>query len=495
IKILGTFEKPFLSGQIRLMRTEFKINYLNVSYTLSDVVKVDSNSFDFNKIVLFDSLGNKAILNGKITHHYFRDMRLGLKIDLNDFSAFNNSRAQNNIFYGVARGSGTVNIDGPIENISIRVKAQTGSKTHVVIPINMTESIGQNDYIIFIQPSKDSVDSREKIRRKTTSGITLDLGILVNPNAEVEVYFPDQLGNLKATGTGNLQMHMTPNTPFTLSGIYFLKKGSFLFQLKNILRLPMSIKEGSQISWTGDPADANLSVAAVYKTKAPMKGLTSDPKEEGIRIPVECIIRLKGKLMNPDISFGMNLPNVEENIRTQVFSVIDTNNASEMTQQVVYLMVMNQFKPIISTSGSSVDVGSTSMSLVTNQINSWLSQISQNVNVGINYRPGTSTTQQEFDVALSTQLFDDRLLIDGTFGMNSYNNQTYNQSSTIVGDINIEYLLTKNRRWRVHAFNRTNTLTILNNNSQYTQGVGITYQRDFTNFWEIFRSAKKKNEQ
>lgn len=489
VKILGTFEKPVLSGQIKLMRTELKINYLNVPYTLSDVVTIDSNSFHFDNIVLFDSLGNKAVLNGKITHQYFSDLRLGLNIELNDFSAFHNSRAQNSIFYGVARGSGTVSITGPIDHIAIRVKAQTGANTHVVIPIDMTQSLGQNDYIIFVQDENDSVNGKTP-RKTNTSGITLDLGVLVNPTAEVEVFFPDQLGNLKATGTGNLQMDMTPTTPFTLSGIYFLKKGSFLFTLQNLLRLPMTIKEGSQISWTGDPADANISVSAVYKTKAALKGLTTESSEEGIRIPVECIIRLTGKLLNPDISFGINLPNVEENIRSVVFSAIDTNNASEMTQQVVYLMVMNQFKPIVST-GSSVDVGATSMSLVTNQINSWLSQISQNVNVGVNYHPATSSTKQEFDVALSTQLFDDRLLIDGTFGMNSYNNQSYKQSSTIVGDINIEYLLTKNRRWRVHAFNRTNTLTILNNNSQYTQGVGITYQRDFTNFKEIFKRAKK----
>ena len=164
-----------------------------------------------------------------------------------------------------------------------------------------------------------------------------------------------------------------------------------------------------------------------------------------------------------------------------------------MTEQVVYLMVLNQFKPVVATS-STVDVGATSMSLVTNQINSMLSQISSNVNVNMNYKPGSSTTNQEFDVGISTQLFDDRLLIDGTFGMNSYSNSAIKQSSTIVGDINVEYVLTKNRRWRVHAFNRTNTLNILNNNAPYTQGVGLKFQRDFTTFRELFSSSKKKKE-
>jgi hypothetical protein len=318
----------------------------------------------------------------------------------------------------------------------------------------------------------------------------LNLALAVNPEAVVEVFFPEQLGNLKATGRGNLLMTMTPTTGFTLSGNYSITKGSFLFTLRNLLRLPMTIKEGSRITWTGDPADANISLSAVYKTKAPLKGITSNPDIEGVRVPVECNIRLNGKLLNPDMSFGIALPNAEESIKTEVFSAIDTNNAQVVTEQTIYLMVMSQFKPIV-VSSSGVDVGSTGVSLVTNQINSWLSQASTNVNVNLNYHPGTATTAQEFDVGLSTQLFDDRLLIDGTFGMNSYSNTTLNQSSTIVGDVNIAYILTKNRRWRVHAFNRTNTLTILNNNSPYTQGVGVTWQRDFVSLKDIFGKTKK----
>ncbi|MEI6456667.1 MAG: hypothetical protein WCO93_10305, partial [bacterium] len=43
ITIKGNPEKPVIKGQLSLMRTEFKINYLNVPYTLADVVTVDSN--------------------------------------------------------------------------------------------------------------------------------------------------------------------------------------------------------------------------------------------------------------------------------------------------------------------------------------------------------------------------------------------------------------------------------------------------------------------
>ena len=492
VMITGTPERPVMTGKVNLMRTEFKINYLNVPYSLADVVTIDTNAFIFNNITLYDSLGHKSYLNGRITHRYFKNFNLGLNVELKDFAAFKNTRAQNNIFYGQARGTGNVTITGDPANIKISVKASTGGNTQVVIPIDLTESVGQTDYIIFVNPSVDTLEGSTGMHhKKDNSGLTLDLGLHVNPDAQVEVFLPNQLGNLRASGTGDLAMGMTPNTPFTLAGTYTISKGSFLFTFRNILRLPMQIREGSTISWTGDAADANVSVSAVYKTKAPLKGLTTNPEEEGIRIPVECIIRLTGKLLNPDISFGINLPNAAEDIRSLVYSSIDTTNATVMNEQTIYLLVMNQFKPVVGTSGSGVDVGSTGMSLVTNQFNSWLSTVSQNVNVNVNYKMATATTAQEFDVGISTQLFDDRLLIDGTFGMNSYNNASIKQSSTIVGDINIQYILTRNRRWRVHAYNRTNTLNILYNNAPYTQGVGITYQRDFTHFGDLFKRAKK----
>ncbi len=494
VKVQGIVNKPNIRGQIKLMRTEFKIDYLNVPYSFADIITIDSNAFHFRDIVLFDSLGHKAMLNGAIRHNYFSDLRLDLSIDMNDFAAFNNTRAQNSIFYGKARGTGNVSITGPVDNIRINVKATNGGDTRVSIPIDLTQDVGQVDYILFINKSTDTLGEVQTIRPANQEGLTLDLGMRVNTDAEVEVFLPDQLGKLTASGTGDLLMSMSPTTPFTLSGTYRIAKGSFLFQFKNYLRLPMQIREGSKISWTGDPTDANISVSAVYKTKAPLKGISSYQEEQGIRIPVECIIRLGGKLMDPTISFAIEMPNVEEAIKTQVYAAIDTNNQIVMNEQTLSLLILNQFKPIVPTS-STVDLGATSMSLVTNQINSWMSGLTQNVNVNMNYQPATSSTQQEFDVGISTQLFDDRLLIDGTFGVNSYTNTSIKQSSTIVGDINIEYILTKNRRWRLRAFNRTNTLNILNNNAPYTQGVGFKYQRDFSNFKEIFtfsKSASKK---
>ena len=471
VKVMGNPGRPLLTGQLEFMRTEFKLNYLNVPYSFADVITIDTNAFYLRNITLFDSLGHKSLVNGKITHQAFNNLALDLNVEMEDFAAYNNGYTRGSMFYGKARASGTVKVTGPVENLNIEVKATNGGKTHITIPIDLTRSVGRADYIIFTDPKQDTLQylSGQPPRMESNTGLSLNLALRINDAAEVEVFFPEQLGNLKASGTGNLLMTMTPSTPFTLAGTYKLTKGFFLFQLKNYLRLPMSLLEGSSISWSGDPTDANISISAVYKTKAPLKGLTTETSLESTRIPVECIIRLNGKMMNPNISFSLHLPNVEESLKNQVFSVIDTNNASVMTEQSFYLLVLNQFKPVVGSS-SSVDMSGTAFSLVTNQLSSMISQVASNVSVNMNYKPASGSTSQEFDVGISTQLFDDRLLIDGTFGMNSQSAST-RQTSTIVGDLNVEYILTRNRRWRVRAFNRTNTLTILNNNAPYTQGI------------------------
>jgi hypothetical protein len=494
VSVTGSPDKPRLAGKLNLMRTEFKINYLNIPYSVVDAVTIDSTAFNFNHVTIYDSLGHKAFLNGKIYHNYFHSLELDLSIDPDDFSIFRNTYAQNNIFYGTARATGNVRITGPADNISINARARTGGGTHVYIPISSAADVGQNDYIIFTKHWTDSTRNEELFPNSTPKGLSLGLALLVNPSADVEVSLPSQMGNIKATGSGSLTMGMTPTTGFSLSGSYVIQKGSFHFQMKNLMPLSFIIEGGSRITWSGDPADANISMSAIYRTRVPLGDLASKEEDRAKRIPVECVIRLSGQLSNPAISFGLNLPNADENVKSMVYGSIDTVNTAEMTQQIFSILVLGQFRSYKGNSMGGIDVGSTSLSLIMGQFNSLLSKWSKDVSIGVDYRRSSYTPGQEIDVAVSTQLFNERLLIDGLFGVNSLNpNSTAQKASTIVGDVKLEYILTNNRRWRIRAFNRTNTIGLLDNNALYTQGVGLSYQRDFNHWADFFKSDKQKS--
>ena len=113
-----------------------------------------------------------------------------------------------------------------------------------------------------------------------------------------------------------------------------------------------------------------------------------------------------------------------------------------------------------------------------------------NVDIGFNYRAGDAFSQEELEIMLSTQLFNDRVAIDGNFGVQG---NTTNNTSDIIGDFNVEVKVSDDGRFRFKAFNRTITNTLHSNyNSLYTQGIGVFYRQDFNTIGELFRRSHKK---
>ena len=118
-------------------------------------------------------------------------------------------------------------------------------------------------------------------------------------------------------------------------------------------------------------------------------------------------------MQNPEISFDINLPNVDQEVRDAFFSIVDKQNEQEMIKQTFSLLVMNSFvsaRPDEPTNSLGAGVGASSFEIISNQITNWLSQISRDFDIGVNYRPGDQMTTQQLQVALSTQLLTTVLL-------------------------------------------------------------------------------------
>lgn len=61
--------------------------------------------------------------------------------------------------------------------------------------------------------------------------------------------------------------------------------------------------------------------------------------------------------------------------------------------------------------------------MLSNQLSNWLSALSTNIDIAVNYQPGSAMSNEQLDLALSKQLFNDRLTIDGNVGVNNGANQ------------------------------------------------------------------------
>ncbi len=488
LTLKGTFDKPSVTGELELKRTQMKIDYLNVTYSFADKVTAEEGLIQVKDVAVYDSLGNSGILNFALRHNNFRDIRLNLDIAANKMNVLNTSYKDNNLFYGKAFGTGNVNISGSLKDISIKVDASSENNTLVYIPINLAVDAEENNFIKF----KSLNEGQEEVRNEyipKVSGTDVTMNLKVTPSANMQLFLPENIGNIKGNGRGDIQIGVNKQGDLSMYGDYVLAEGSFMFTLGNVINRVFDIRSGSTISFTGSPYEADIDLSAVYRLKASLKGLTED--YSGTSVPVDCIIRLKNDLYNPDISFSINLPEANNELNQLVFAEIDTSNQVIMTQQIVSLLVLKTFAfnrtPDITTS-----VSSSSIEVLTDQLSNMLSQIIKDVDIGVKYRTGDATlTDEEVEVALSTNLFNDRVSIDGNVGM--YTQGTTENASNIVGDVVIDVKITPDGRFRIKAFNKSNPFEMSAlPYSQYKQGIGVYYRYEFDRISDIFNRKRKK---
>jgi hypothetical protein len=116
-----------------------------------------------------------------------------------------------------------------------------------------------------------------------------------------------------------------------------------------------------------------------------------------------------------------------------------------------------------------------------------LSQISEEWNIGVNYRPGNLMSNDQVELAISTQILNDRITLDANMANNS--NPTSKNSGELAGDFDVKVKLTRDGRLQFKAFNHSND-NMNYDTAPYTQGVGFSYREEFTTLRDLFQQYK-----
>jgi len=206
----------------------------------------------------------------------------------------------------------------------------------------------------------------------------------------------------------------------------------------------------------------------------------------------------------PNIKFDFRLPNVDDEIRTEFFSVLNRDDANEMTQQTLSLLLFGGFTTPGDNSNivAGMNIPTTmAFDMLSSQVsNIFQNFIGDNINFGINYRPEDNIQTRQFQATVSTQFFDNRLLIDGHVGQGGLAREgdlTPGDPATqqaVMHEVNAEWRVTD--RLSLKVFNRPNEREFSRGTSQidYLQGGGIVYRREFDSFRSLFRRRKKTDD-
>jgi hypothetical protein len=522
LKVTGKTSEPLINGEVKTQKSGFMVNYLKTRYNFTHTISIRNNTFEFKNVAIFDSKSNKAYLNGTIFFEKLKNLHVNLSIAATNFECLNTTEKDNTLFYGKGYATGSIGINGTAPKIDIDITATTNRNTAIFIPLTTRAELSESNFIRFVQKRKEvnpfdkyEIDNIANKQEYTINApnLNLNLNLKVTPDADVQIIFDQKIGDLiKGSGSGDFVLDME-NGIFNMYGVYTIQNGEYLFTLQNVINKKFIVENGGTISWDGNPMDATVNINAVYDKKIKTKlnelfygaGLIDAVSNPNYLkpLPVECRLKITDKLMNPSIYYDIYLPDADQTERDFLASALSDNE--EKSKQFLSLLFLNRFIPNIDKESSNAQApsgisaaGVTGIEFLSNQFSNWLSQISKDFDVGINYHPGDEISDQEVEVALSTQIWNDRVTLNGnvdvrgnkykpTGGEDGKNNST----TDIVGDFDMDVKITDNGKLRLKVFNRANE-SYIEEYSPYTQGIGLFYKQEFNNLFKLIFTRKEK---
>ena len=503
IRLEGTpGDMDIWSEGTRLEDSEIRIAFTNVPYNASGDFHVDSTGVHFDNIALSDRAGNAGRVTGGIIYDRLKDIRMDTKISITGMECLDIEEDEGSTFYGRLSASGNLTIKGPLDALEMDIEARTAGSGQLHIPIPSSATAVSGNLLTFKEEKKEEyIDPYEQMIKKIKTGkqssgdFGLNLDVEVTPEVEAFIEIDKATGNvLRGRGAGNIELELRDGE-FGILGDYTLTSGNYRFVAQGLAFRDFTISDGSSIKFNGDIMDSDLDINASYRTKASLATLIADTSSVSTRRTVDCGIHISDKIRNPRLAFSIDIPDIDPTIKSMVESALSTED--KVQKQFLSLIVFNSFLPDDQSGivNNSV-LYSTVTGLMYNQLNNIFQKLDIPLDMSLNYQPN-ERGQDIFDVAISTQLFNNRVVVNGNLGNQQYTSG--NSNSDVVGDLDIEIKLDRPGLFRLNIFSHSaDQYTNYLDDSQ-RNGVGLAYQQEFNTFKEflsnLFTGKKKRKEQ
>ena len=527
--VTGTTDKPKVLGNLHFNNAGGTITYVGTQLTLPDEnILLDDRGLQFNQFVVADSLGNEMVVNGRINTRDYSNYNFNLTVNSDNFMVLGEQQNPDQLYYGPAFIDTRISVRGNMDlpRVDANVKLKDKSKVTITLPSEEPGVANREGVMVFVDKS-NPVDSAMirmadslRFQNPRLKGINLSGNAEITPESIIKIIIDPVNGDyVQAQGTASINATLDASQKMSLTGRYEISEGKYEMSLNQLIKRSFTIEKGSTITFSGDAMDADLNITARYTVNATAADLVQDQlsnpnMSEADRnryrqkLPFYVYLRIKGQMMKPEISFELDMPEAEQNAFSgSVYNRLKQINQipSELNKQVMGLLVLNSFipeDPLAGDGGGSGDFGVSNMArqsvskILSQQLNNLAGNLIKGVDLNFDvesredYSTGSAQETTNLKVGASKKLFNERLSVSvGSNVMLQGENQA--NPSSLVGDISIEYKLTKDGRYRVRVYQRNDNSTVIEGQVVET-GVAFALIMDYDEFREIFHRAKSQ---
>lgn len=489
LTVKGKTANPIIDGKLNLFNANVKVGILGVNYKVAKgPIRFDGdNNGIYAELPVKDEEGNDAYIFGQVFHEQFENWNMDLDFVFdermrkrgapqNRLLVLNTKYKEGEVFYGKAYATGTANINIHDNITEINVSARTEKGTKVDLPMYGTGELSEYDFISFEKDSLTNVDDKINL-----SGVVMNLNIEPTPDAEVRLIFNALTEDvMTANGYGDLNITADRFGNVFMMGQYNISSGRYNFVM-NPIREEFFLKSGGSITWTGNPAEANLDITAYSPVNASLEPLTGGvvggTTTDNNHI-VHCLLEVTNTLSDPSIKLDIEAPNATESGKSALNRVRASNE--ELQKQFFSLLLMQKFIPL---NNSGLGAGGALGDLVSEQLNAILDKMSSDVKFNVGYSEMTQSSQGEMTVGMKSAFGEKQnIILKGTFGVaNAADAGNQSASSSLIGDMSIEYLINEEGTFRATIANESNKKGVLTESDRgdFSQAVGVYYQEEF----------------
>lgn len=526
LKITGSTDKPNILGKIKLNDAGLEIAKTGSDFRkLNDEIDFTSRGIEFNKFKINDKDGNALVVDGQVLTQTYRDFAFNLNVNAKDFKVVNSQKSNDAMMYGILAIDAGLRIRGNLDlpKVDGRLSVADNTDFTFVLPQSsptlqerdgIVEFVDQDQVVLNKTIKTDSLNAQSRIK-----GMDVSVNIEVSKEAKLSLIIDKANGDfVQLQGEAELTGGIDPSGKTTLVGVYEVNKGSYDLSV-SFLKRKFDIQKGSTITWTGEPTTAIMDITAVYKTEAaPIDLVEQQIGTEGgasminqfkQRIPFNALLKMKGELLKPQLSFDVTTEEKNNSVSSNVKDIVDQKLAqlrtqeSELNKQVFALLLLNRFigeNPFESGAGMSAEtMARQSVSkILSQQLNNLAAGLIKGVdlNFGLDssedYSTGQKNTRTDLNVDISKKLLNDRLkvTVGSNFGLEGQARQNENMTN-IAGNVSVDYSLSKDGRYMLRAYRKDEYQVALQGQIIET-GLGFIITLDYDKFREIFQKSKEK---
>ncbi len=519
----GPFKQLDLEGGLALDTLDVGIPVLGTRYhTLGgDSIRLYPGGISITDAHLYDrhhgndNRRHEAVLDGVLSFEHFKNLRYAFDIEAHDFLGYDFRDFGDQTFYGTVFADGNVNLSGRPGELNVEIQCTPTQGTVFTYNVSSPETLTENEFITYkeknhlapLSPPEGGTDAQsntddgnvapsgaeEGATSDEPTDMRINFDLNITPAAQMRLLMDAKSEDyIDLYGDAHMRADFYNKGHFQMYGTYRVDHGTYRLSLQDVIRKEFRFQQGSTIVFGGDPMKGSLNLQAIYTVPSvSLNDLAVGNNFSSSNVRVNCLMNIGGSPSQPQVTFDFDIPNVNEDEKQMVRSLISTEE--ERNMQVIYLLGIGRFYTQDLSAGQSqtnAAMQSLLSSTISGQLNNLLGSVigNNNWNFGTSLSTGTQGWNEvDVEGMLSGRLLNNRLLINGTFGYRD----TPIANTNFIGDFDVQWLLTPNGGISLKAYSETNdryfTKTALT-----TQGIGIQVKKDFNTLRELFRFRRRK---